>query len=265
METPYRATPDTYVIPSYEMAPGLGLLPCNGYLIQAREPVLVDTGMARESGEFVNAVRSVIDPEQIRWIFITHEEGDHAGALREMLDAAPNARAVMNFVAMAKLGAQFQLPMDRVRLLNPGQGFDAGDRRLTACRPPVYDSPATLALHDNRTGALFTADAFGAFVPEPCQDAADVQKPAFDQGFAIFNRANHPWMTMVDREKFLEGIRLVRSIGPRFIFSAHLPPARGRTDDLLDALSALPDLPPLDLPDQQALELMLAQLQAGGG
>lgn len=71
--------------------PGLGLLPVNAYLIHARQPVLVDTGLAALGDDFLHSLRGLIDPAALRWIWITHCDADHIGNLRSVLDQAPRA------------------------------------------------------------------------------------------------------------------------------------------------------------------------------
>jgi flavorubredoxin len=57
------------------------------------------------------------------------------------------------------------VPLDRVYLLNPGRSLDVGDRTLTAFRPPLYDSPATVGFYDDRSQTCFSSDCFGAPMP----------------------------------------------------------------------------------------------------
>jgi hypothetical protein len=42
------------------------------------------------------------------------------------------------------MSTEHPLPMNRIYLLNPSQSLDAGDRRLTGFRPPLFDNPATV-------------------------------------------------------------------------------------------------------------------------
>lgn len=263
METPYRATADTYVLPSYEPAPGLGLLPINAFLIEADEPVLVDTGMPKERDEFLETLWSLVHPHDLRWVFMTHEEKDHAGNLREILEEAPNAVLVTVFVGLAKLMGEAPVPLERVQIVNPGESFSAGDRRLTVVVPPVFDSAATIGLLDRKSEALFTSDAFGAFVPALAEDAADVPEQAFSEGFALFNSANHPWTALVDRDKFAGELERIRRLQPKTILSTHLPPAHGRTEALLSAMAKIPTMERFVGPDNEAVQAMLAQVAAG--
>jgi hypothetical protein len=68
---------------------------------------------------------------------------------------------------------EYQIDLERIFLLNPGQSLDLGDRRLTAFRPPLYDSPATTGSYDQLTGTCFTSDSFGSPVAFPDQAGVD--------------------------------------------------------------------------------------------
>jgi len=264
MEAPYRAGDDTYVISSYGPFLGFGVLAINWFLIQAEEPILIDTGMPIEREEYLNTLWSLIDPEDLKWVFLTHDDNDHAGNVRQVMEAAPNARLVTSFIAVMRMSDVWAAPLDRVLLLNPGQSFNAGDRQLTAVRPPVFDSPATTGLFDAKTGILFSSDSFGAILPGPAQDINEVPEAAFIEGFNLFNRINHPWCpTLVDQTKFDRVLQGLREFQPKTILSCHAPAPHGRTDFLLNSMSAIPAMDPYVGPDQAALEEMLARLGAG--
>lgn len=62
MKTPFYATKDIQVLPSYIPIPGYGILPTNAFLIKGGEPILVDAGIRAESDDFYSALNSVIDP-----------------------------------------------------------------------------------------------------------------------------------------------------------------------------------------------------------
>lgn len=269
MLTPYRATADTYVIPSYlpvpdVPVPGFGVIIINSFLIQAREPVLIDTGMPVVREDFLKTLWSLIDPQDLRWIFLTHDDGDHAGNLMQVLEAAPKARIITQFFGLARLDTVYHMPVERVQILNPGQSFSAGDRQLAALRPPLFDSPATSALYDAKSGVLFSADSFGALLPNPAEDVAEIPESAFAEGFHIFNRGNHPWFALIDQNKFEESLQTIRRLQPQIIASCHAPLARGRTEEHLKSMAAIPATEPFVGPDQGALEAILAQLADSG-
>lgn len=66
----------------------------------------------------------------------------------------------------------------------------------------------------------------------------------------------------VDESRFDETFQPPRTMEPYAILGSRLPPAVGRTDELLDTIAAAPRADPFVGPDQAALEAMLASLQS---
>src|SRR3712207_5033118 len=153
----HRVLPDVTVLSDHAEVPGLGFLPVNTFVVHAAQPVVVDTGLSTPDKEFVSELSEVIDPADVRWIWITHPDRDHTGGLWDLIAAAPQARLVTTFLGLGIMSCEWAVPLDRVHLLNPGQRLDVGDRTLTGYRPPLFDSPATVGLQDDRTGVLLSS------------------------------------------------------------------------------------------------------------
>ena len=260
MDQPYQAASDVYVLPTHLPLPGAGVIIVNAFVILAKEPVLVDTGLGMDRAEFLNALRSVIDPSDLRWIWLTHDDGDHTGSLREILEVAPQARLATNAIAALRMFTAWPVPLDRVQAMSPGDTIDAGDRILTAIRPPLFDNPMSTGLYDGRTGALFTVDSFGALLPEPAQDAADIAEDDLARGLVAWATLDSPWAHLADDGKFDEVLGRVRHLAPTMIFSSHLPPARGSTERLLQVVASVPKAEPFVFPNQATFQEMLAQM-----
>lgn len=254
MENPYAVVGDVHVLPSSEAAPGYGVLPVNAYLIGGETPVLVDTGLASERERFFDGLWSLVEPDDLHWVFLTHEDADHAGNLLALLEQAPGTRLATNYVTVGKLLEASSLPLDRVTVVNPGERLPGVGRALVVLRPPVYDSPGTVGLHDAVTGAALTVDAFGTYLPELVDDLGDVPDGDAMCGFVDFNRANHPWTAMVDHAKFERSLDELRRLRPSLLLSSHGVPARGRTEALLEAMAGLPQMEPYVPPDQAEFE-----------
>jgi glyoxylase-like metal-dependent hydrolase (beta-lactamase superfamily II) len=141
--TAYKAAPDIDVLTSSFPIPGFGLVPINAFVLHGPEPLLVDTGAVVERDEFMTALRSVIDPADLKWIWLTHTDFDHIGALPRLLADNAELRVITTFLGVGIMSLSAPLPMDRVHLLNPGQKITLGDRTLTAVKPPAFDNPVT--------------------------------------------------------------------------------------------------------------------------
>lgn len=258
----HRVGSDVTVLNDHLEVPGLGFLNVNAFVLHAREPVVIDTGLGLPDRDFVAALGSVVDPADVRWIWLTHPDRDHTGGLFALLDAAPRARVVTTFAGMGIMSTERPLPLDRVHLLNPGQSLDVGDRTLTGVRPPLFDNPATVGLYDDRSGIYFSSDCFGAPVPTAelagCDEIGDIPRDDLRAAQLLWATVDSPWVHTVDPDRFLATLRPLRAMDPSAVLSAHLPPAIGRTAELLDTIAAAPHTDPFVGPDQAALQAMLA-------
>ncbi len=254
---PYQAGPEVDVLPAYFPIPGLGIIPVNAFVLKAGEPVLVDTGLVPVSDEFMERLSTVIDPRDLRWLWLTHTDQDHVGSLQPVLEHAPQLRVITTFLGMGKMSLFQPLPLDRVYLLNPGQSISVGDRTLTAVQPPSFDAAETTGFYDPKASAFFSSDCFGALLSEPAGSAADIGDAKLREGLVKWATVDAPWLHLVDRAAFGERLNHVREMEPKLLLSSHLPVARGLTDELLQYLAAVPDAEPFVGPDQPALEAML--------
>lgn len=260
MQAARQVTPDVHIIPSAFPAPGLGVVPVNAYVIKAREPMLVDAGLEMDAGAFIDELESVIEPRDIRWIYLTHPDRDHVGSLIDVLDRAPKARLVTTYLGYGTLGLSYQVPMERVYFLNPGETLDLGDRRITALRPPTFDSPATTGFWDAKARSLFTADCFGAVLPDSPEEASDVDDAVLRGGQVLWTTVDSPWLHNVDRGMLAAELAKIRRMEPEIVFSAHLPPARSMTDWMIESLLAAAEAKEFVGPDQAELEVMTAEM-----
>jgi flavorubredoxin len=265
MDKPFQVDADTAILPSHLPLPipGHGSLAINAFLLKSQQPVLIDTGMGIEADEFMSALESLIDPSEIRWIWITHDDADHIGNLEAVLARAPKAKIVTNIIGVARMETSWHINLGMVHLVNPGETLDVGDRTLHAVRPPLFDSPATMGLFDPKTNSYFSSDCFGAFIPEPVTNAQDVAADALLEGFGMFNKGNHPWVHLADEAKLGKALNVIKEMNPQTILSAHLAPASGMVDQFLETMSHLPSADPFIGPNQLEIEQIMAQVNAG--
>jgi flavorubredoxin len=256
---PYRIAPDTWVIPEIvEAAPG-AFVAINSMVIAGTEPVIVDTGNELSRHEWLEAAFSIVDPADVRWVFLSHDDHDHIGTLPAVLDLCPQATLVTSWVAVERTSRALELPVDRMRWVNSGESFDAGDRTLVAMRPPVFDSPVTRGLFDATTGVYWAVDTFACMLPGHVTDVDDVPADAWEETLLQFNRMVSPWHSLLDPRKFGAYVDEVAALGITTVAAGHSAAIRGaRLDAAFALIRTLPTLPAADLPGQADLDSLLA-------
>ena len=239
------------------------LLPVDA-LCSTEEPVVIDTGLGAADKDFVSALAAVLDKADVRWIWITHPDRDHTGGLWKLLHAAPQARLVTTFLGMGIMSTEWTVPLDRVFFLNPGQALNVGDRHLHCFRPPLFDSPSTTGFLDDRTGALFSSDCFGAPMralgTATTSDVRAVGNQVRDlQLLWASIDSRWPGCTMSTRHSSAATVDPLRTLGASAVFSSHLPaPVPQPDDQLFETVLLAPQTKPFVGPDQAALEALLA-------
>lgn len=259
---PQRIADDTYLIPSIVAAEPGTYVYVNSMVILGEEPVVVDTGAPLFRDHWMESVTSIVDPDDVRWVFISHDDGDHVGNLAQLLDLAPHAKVVSNFFTNERVRIERPglLPPERQVWLEAGTSFDAGDRRLHLFRPPIFDGPTTRGLYDERTGVMWSVDSFAALTTGAVYDAVDLPPDLYDGSFALFNSLVSPWHEWLDTSIYARHVAAVEAIAPTTIASAHGPVLR--KDAIADAFSrvrAMAAQPNVPAPGQETLDALIAQ------
>lgn len=139
----------------------------NSYLVMgAEKTALIDTVKDGYLSRSLESVRQIMDPSRLDYVVLLHGEPDHAGALRALTEAAPNAEILCSGPAARCLPHIVNRPLS-VRAVQDGETLDLGGRRrLRMLSAPFLHWPDSMFAHEERSGALFTGDAFA------CHDGA---------------------------------------------------------------------------------------------
>jgi flavorubredoxin len=195
----------------------------NSLVIRAKEPVVVDTGMPANREQYLADVFGLVDPEDIRWVFISHDDIDHTGNLDALLEAAPNATVVTTWFMIERMGETMPVPPTRWRWVRDGESFDVGDRVLHAVRPPVFDSPTTRGLFDPTTGFYWASDSFATPMLAPTNTVEGYDPGFWAQGIATFAQYVSPWLALTDDAKYQATVDRVQALGVTGIAGCHTP------------------------------------------
>ena len=234
---PIEAVPisrDWSVLPAWLPMPGMGTLAVNSFLLRGEEPMLVDTGLQAMSDAMLGAIAAEIDLEDLRWIWLSHTDADHIGNLDRILEMAPKAEVVTDFLGAGKMGMLGKGDPSRFHLLQGSDGFAVGGRRLIPIKPPYYDAPETMGFYDPVGRVLFVADAFGALLPAAADTAEAIAPDSLREGLVAWSAIDAPWLAQVDSNALGATLQGLEALDPAHILSGHLPPARD-----LQALSSI--------------------------
>lgn len=253
---PTEIAPDTFLVHDH-IGEGHApvIVPINTMVIRAAEPVVVDTGFAANREQYLADVFSLVDPEDIRWVFISHDDVDHTGNVNELMAAAPNATLVINWFMQERMGETLEVSPLRQRWLGDGEQLDVGDRTLHLIRPPVFDSPTTRGLYDPTTGVYWASDSFATPMVTPIRDVAELDADFWADGMAMFSRYVSPWLTLTDDRKYQATVDRVAGLGASRIVGCHTPLVHGSlVDRAIDITRLAPYADVAPEPDQAALE-----------
>ena len=259
---PTRVDADTWVVHQVQHAVGAPLsVYLNSMVVAGAEPAIIDTGSVNNRRQWLDDVFGLVDPGDVRWVFLSHDDSDHTGNLAPVMEACPQATLVCSWAIVERFSNAFGFPLHRLRWLNDGESFDLADRRIFAVRPPVYDSPTTRGFLDERSGVYWAADAFPTPCPgDPVPTVSDLDPEFWENGMAMFaHHALSPWLGVVDADRYGAQVDRARGLGASTIAAAHTPlitPAS--IDDAFALLRRLPSMAPPPVPDQAVLETLLA-------
>lgn len=225
VRTPSPLGGDAWLVQLLPEGEGLRL-PCNSLVLAGSQPVLVDTGSAAAGHGWWAQVEEVVDPGEVRWVFLSHDDPDHARNLAEVLQRCPEATVLASAVTAQRLQLVTPLPPQRCRLVEDGQVLHLAERRIEVLSPPASELPLTRGLFDHTSGVYWAAGCFGAPLPHLVDEAADVDGDVWTEGFLAYHRELSPWARDVEPERWRAAVERVAALSPRIIASTHGPAIR---------------------------------------
>jgi flavorubredoxin len=262
---PTNVAPETFLIHDHQ---GEGTAPVavalNSLVIRAAEPVVVDTGVAENREQYLADVFGLVEPQDVRWVFLSHDDVDHTGNVNALMDACPNATLVTNWFMVERMTASLDVPPTRQRWVDDGGTLDVGDRTLVALRPPIFDSPTTRGVFDPSTGFYWASDSFATPMLTPVHDVSELEADLWIEGMHMFGQYVSPWLSLVDDAKFQATVDRVAALRPTAMAGCHTPVIHEHlVPSAIAATRATPSAVVPPQPDQSVLEQILESSTVG--
>ena len=134
----------------------------NSYLLLDEKTALFDTVDHAVSEQFLENVEHVLGGRKLDYIVVHHMEPDHSSTLSEVLLRHPDAIVVCNQKIDGMLRNYGCCAGERL-LVKEGDELSTGRHTFKFVFAPMVHWPEVMMSFDLKTGALFSADAFGTF------------------------------------------------------------------------------------------------------
>lgn len=188
----------------------------NSYFINAEEKVIIDVAKEKFSETYLAKLRSVTNPEDIRYIILNHTEPDHSGSLSLLLELAPSATIVGSGNAIRYLEDIINIPFKSM-VVKDGDTLDLGNKTLRFILAPNLHWPDSIYTFLEEDKILFTCDSFGAHYcsSEMYSDFSEVYTRAFKYYFDVIMKPFSRFM--------IKAIEKIRPLDIDFICPGHGP------------------------------------------
>jgi flavorubredoxin len=255
--SPVEIAPDTFVVQATqgdEVAVHL-----NAMVIRGSEPIIVDTGVPALRDQYLADMWSIVEPEDVRWVFLSHDDVDHYGNLGPIMEACPNATLLTSWFQWERLGNLPDIAPNRMRWLEPDDTFEANGRTYATVRPPLFDSPTTRGLLDTATGVYWASDCFATNVPHALTDVRELPEDEWIGACYLNAQLISPWLSMVDKSIYHSVVDRVATMGITTIASCHSPTITGtNVDRAFQMLRDVIDVPAIEAPGQALLDMIIS-------
>lgn len=137
----------------------------NSWLIADSQVAILDTADARLAEEWKRHLTQALADRQPDYLVVHHMEPDHASLVAWTMEQYPAMQIVCSTQAAKMLPQFFEgIKTDgRVRIVKEGDTLCLGQHTLRFIGAPMVHWPEVLMSYEEKSGTLFSADAFGKF------------------------------------------------------------------------------------------------------
>lgn len=204
----------------------------NSYFINAERKTIIETVKEKFSETYIAKVKELTDPAEISYIVLDHTEPDHSGAMRQLLDLAPQAVVVGSGNAIRYLADIVNRPFKSL-VVKDGDMLDLGNKTLKFIAAPNLHWPDSIYTWLAEDRILFTCDSFGAhYCHEEIFD--DLTGDYYDNFKYYFDVILKPYSRFM-----LKAIEKIRPLDISMIATGHGPILRKNWKKIVDETQRL--------------------------
>lgn len=134
----------------------------NSYLLKTSEGAIVfEAAKLAFKDEYLEHLSSLVSFDEIKYIFVTHTEPDHSGAIAALLEKNPDITVVASFAALKNLEKIIRKPFNKMQMA-PNGIFSFGGYTFQFVSGLLLHWPDVMFTYIKELKVLVSCDAFGA-------------------------------------------------------------------------------------------------------
>jgi flavorubredoxin len=193
----------------------------NAYLITGKKNILIDTVHAEFFDEYLENIRSIVDPSKIDYVIMNHNEPDHSGSLAKLLEVAPQIKVLSSPGGKIYLDHITNRSALNVTSVKDGETLDIGDgKSLKFIHAPLLHWPDTMFTWMESDKIAFTCDFLGCHYCEPRMFDNHISYPTFfERAFReYFDSIFSPFKSYVQK-----GLSKLNALDADYVCTSHGP------------------------------------------
>jgi flavorubredoxin len=211
----------------------------NSYLVLDEKPTIVEATSKPFFDQYLQSLKSIIEPAKIEYIIIDHAEPDHAGAIKELMNSCCNAKIICTEKCKEFLISAFAIDGEFI-IVKEGDETSIGKRKFRFFPHPMIHWPETMFSYLVEDRMLFSGDLFGTEISHEKHFADEIDD---------FTELTRDYFAIVMRPFAIpvkNAIEKVRKLDLDFIMPSHGPIYRNELNKIIDYYEKLATCPEED-------------------
>lgn len=193
----------------------------NSYIVKGSEKVaLIETSHATFTDYFISNVEEITPLDKIGYLIMNHNEPDHSGSIKKLLELSPNLKIITSQAGSIYLKNITNNDKLNITVAKDGDEIDLGGKTLSFINAPFLHWPDSMFTYLKEEKVLFPCDFFGAHYCEPqVMDTRIAYPNSYDVALkGYFDAIFAPFKPYV-----LKGIEKIKGLEIDFAATSHGP------------------------------------------